>query len=99
MNWDVAHYKDFPDIKFTHKTTNNIVLGGHPGYLLSGTFRDPTSDTLQKITTIGTILGDKAYSVSFTSSAGGTNYLFYNPIYLQMIKSFEVVPQEVVPKT
>ncbi len=54
---DAADYKDFPDIRFSQNTTNNIVLAGHPGYLLNGTFRDPTSDALQRFTNIGTIIG------------------------------------------
>jgi hypothetical protein len=39
MRGDVANYKDFPDIKFTDSTTSNIVLAGHPGFFLNGTFR------------------------------------------------------------
>jgi hypothetical protein len=50
MLGDEADYKDFPDIRFTQNTRNNIVLAGHPGYLLNGTFRDPASDALQRIT-------------------------------------------------
>ena len=91
MRGDAADYKDFPDIRFNQNTTNNIVLAGHPGYLLNGTFRDPTSDALQKFTNIGTIIGDKAYSVKYYSPA--ETYPVYNTIYLQMIKSFEVIPQ------
>ncbi len=45
---DAADYKDFPDIRFNQNTTNNIVLAGHPGYLLNGTVRDPTTDELQR---------------------------------------------------
>jgi hypothetical protein len=78
MRGDKADYKNFPDIRFTNNATSNIVLAGHPGYLLNGTFRDPTSDALQRFTDIGTIIGDKVYSVIY---------------YLQMIKSFEVIPQ------
>lgn len=44
MLGDTADYKAFPDIRFNQNTTNKIVLAGHPGYLLNGTFRDPTSD-------------------------------------------------------
>jgi hypothetical protein len=43
---DAADYKAFPDIRFNQNTTNNIFLAGHPGYLLNGTYRDPTSDAL-----------------------------------------------------
>ncbi|MGB6590527.1 MAG: hypothetical protein WBE68_03365, partial [Candidatus Nitrosopolaris sp.] len=57
-------------------------LARHPGYLLNGTFRDPTSDALQKFTNIGTIIGDQAET-----------YPVYMTIYDQMIKSFEVIPQ------
>jgi hypothetical protein len=87
---DVADYKDFPNIMFNQNTTNNIVLAGHPGYLLNGTFRDPTSDALQRFTNIGTIIGDKVYSVIYYSPA--YTYPVYNMLYLQMIKSFEVRP-------
>jgi hypothetical protein len=66
---DSADYKDFPDIRFNQNTTNNIVLAGHPGYLLNGTFRDPTSDALQRFTNIGTIIGDKVYSIIYYSPA------------------------------
>ncbi|MFY9798164.1 MAG: hypothetical protein WAJ93_20935, partial [Candidatus Nitrosopolaris sp.] len=70
MRWYVADYKYFPGtIRFNQNTTNNIILAGHPGYLLNGTFRDPTSDALQKFTNIGTIIGDKAYSVKYYSPA------------------------------
>ena len=44
---DAADHKDFPDMRFIQNTTSNIVLAGHSGYLLNGTFRDPTSDALQ----------------------------------------------------
>ena len=91
MLGDAADYKDFPDIRFNQNTTNNIVLAGHPGYLLNGTFRDPTSDALQRFTNIGTIIGDKVYSIIYYSPA--ETYPVYKTIYLQMIKSFEVIPQ------
>jgi hypothetical protein len=88
---DAADYKDFPDIRFNQNTTNNIVLAGHPGYLLNGTYRDPTSDVLQRFTNIGTIIGDKVYSIIYYSPA--ETYPVYRTIYLHMIKSFEVIPQ------
>jgi hypothetical protein len=91
MLGDAADYKDFPDIRFNQNTTNNIVLVGHPGYLLNGTFRDPTSDTSQKFTNIGTIIGDKVYSIIYYSPP--ETYPAYRTIYDQMIKSFEVIPQ------
>ncbi len=91
MLGDAADYKAFPDIRFNQNTTNNIVLAGHPGYMLNGTFRDPTSDALQRFTNIGTIIGDKVYSIIHYSPA--ETYPIYNTIYDQMIKSFEVIPQ------
>jgi len=90
MLGDAADYKDFPDIRFNQNTTNNIVAG-HPGYLLNGTFRDPSSDALQRFTNIGTIIGDKVYSIIYYSPA--ETYPVYRTIYDQMIKSFEVVLQ------
>jgi Flp pilus assembly protein TadD len=96
MLGDAADHKDFPDIRFSQNTTNNIILAGHPGYLLNGTFRHPTSDALQMFTNIGTIIGDKVYSVIYYSPA--ETYPIYNMKYLQMIKSFEVVPQKSSPE-
>jgi hypothetical protein len=58
---------------------------------LNGTFRDPTSDALQRFTNIGTIIWDKVYSIIYYSPA--KTYPVYNTIYDQMIKSFEVIPQ------
>ena len=92
-----ADYKDFPDIRFNQNTTNNIVLAGHPGYLLNGTFRDPISDALQRFTNIGTIIGDKVYSIIYYSPA--ETYPVYSTIYLQMIKSFKVPQRSNVEKT
>lgn len=88
MRGDVAS-KDFPDIKFTINTTSSVVLAGHPGFFLAGTFRDPTSDALQEFTNIGTIIGDKEYSVIYYSPE--QTYPVYSTIYSKMIKSFEVI--------
>jgi hypothetical protein len=92
MRGDVADSKDFPDMRFTTNTTGNVVLAGVPGFLLNGTFRDPSSDALQEFTNIGTIIGDKEYSVIYYSPA--QTYPVYSTVYLQMIKSFEVMPQK-----
>jgi hypothetical protein len=70
---------------FNNYTTGNVVLTGHPGCLLNDTFRDPTSDALQKFTNIGTIIGYKVYSIIYYSPV-------YNTICLQIIKSFDVIP-------
>jgi protoporphyrinogen oxidase len=52
----------------------------------------PTSDALQRFTNIGTIIGDKVYSIIYYSPA--ETYPVYRTIYDQMVKSFEVVPQK-----
>jgi hypothetical protein len=88
MRGDAADYKDFPDIRFMQNTTYSIILAGHPGYLLNGTFRDPTSDALQRFTNIGMVIGDKVYSIIYYSPA--ETYPVYRTVYDQMIKSFEI---------
>ena len=45
MLGDAADYKHFPDIRFIQNTTNNIVLAGHPGYLLNGRSRTQQMST------------------------------------------------------
>jgi tetratricopeptide (TPR) repeat protein len=92
MLGDAADYKAFPDIRFNQNTTNNIVLASHAGYLLNGTYRDPISDALQRFTNIGTIIGNKVYSIIYYSPA--YTYPVYSTIYHQMIRSFEVIPQK-----
>ncbi len=82
MLGDIADYKNFPDIRFSQNTTNSIVLADHPGYLLNGTFRDPSSDTLQRFTNIGTVIGDKVYSIIYYSPA--ETYPVYRTIYDQL---------------
>jgi hypothetical protein len=49
MLGDAPDHNDFPDIRFNQNTTNNIVVAGHTGYLLNGTFMDPTTDELLNI--------------------------------------------------
>jgi hypothetical protein len=58
---------------------------------LNGTFKDTSSDALQRFTNIGTIIGDKLYSVIYYSPSG--TYPIYRMIYLHMIKSFEGITQ------
>lgn len=61
-----------------------------------GTFRNPTSEALQRFTVrftttnIRTDIGDKVYSVIYYSHA--KTYPDYNTICNQMINLFEVVP-------
>jgi hypothetical protein len=88
MRSDLANYRAFPDIKFTINTTSNVVLAGHPGFLLVGTFKDPASGVLDGFSNIGTIIGSKAYSIQYYSPE--QTYPVYSTIYSKMIKSFEV---------
>jgi hypothetical protein len=81
-------------MRFTQDTTDNIVVAGHPGYLLNGTFRNPTSDALQRFTNIGTMIEGKEYSVIYYSAA--ETYPVHSKTYLHMIKSFEVMHKIII---
>jgi hypothetical protein len=84
-----------PHIKFTIHTTSNVVLAGHAGFLLAGTFkRDPTG-ALEGFSNIGTIIGDKAYSIQYYSPE--QTYPVYHTTYSQMIRSFEFIPPYTCP--
>jgi hypothetical protein len=95
MHGDAADSKDFPDIEFTNNTTSDVELTGHPGYLLNGTFTDPNSGALYGFTNIGTIIGDKAYSVIYYSPV--QRFPVHIPTFSQMIESFEILPQQSQP--
>ena len=85
-----------PYIKFTTHTTSNVVLAGHPGFLLAGTFkRDPTSGVLEGFSNIGTIIGDKVYSIHYYSPE--QTYPVYRTTYSQMIRSFQLIPTYICP--
>ena len=85
-----------PNIKFTVHTTNNVTLAGHPGYLLAGTFkRNPSSNALEWFSNIGTIIGNKVYSILYYSPE--KTYPVYHPTYLQMIRSFALIPPYMCP--
>ncbi|MFZ0510436.1 MAG: hypothetical protein WAM14_02420 [Candidatus Nitrosopolaris sp.] len=85
-----------PYIKFTAHTTSNVVLAGHPGFLLAGTFkRDPTSGVLEGFSNIGTIIGDKVYSIHYYSPE--QTYPVYRTTYIQMIRSFQLIPTYICP--
>lgn len=88
MRWHGGNPKDFPDINFTFYTASNVVLASHPGFLLNGTFKDPTSGVFEEFGNIGTIIGTEAYSLQYYSSE--QTYPVFRTIYNKMIKSFEV---------
>ena len=83
-------------IKFTTHTTSNVVLAGHPGFLLVGTFkRNPTSGALEEFSNIGTIIGNKVYSLQYYSPE--QTYPVYGTTYSQMIRSFQFIPTYICP--
>jgi hypothetical protein len=85
-----------PNIKFTIHTTNNVTMAGHPGFLLAGTFkRNPSSNALEWFSNIGTIIGNKVYSIIYYSAE--KTYPLYYPTYLQMIRSFALIPPYMCP--
>jgi hypothetical protein len=85
-----------PNIKFTIHTTNNVTLANHPGFLLAGTFkRNPSSNALEWFSNIGTIIGNKVYSILYYSPE--KTYPVYHPTYLQMIRSFALIPPYMCP--
>ena len=85
-----------PNMKFTNHTTSNVVLAGHPAYLLGGTFkRDPASGVLEGFSNFGTIIGNKAYSIQYYSPV--QTFPLYRTTYNQMIRSFGLLPPEVIP--
>lgn len=85
-----------PHIKFTIHTTSNVTLAAHSGFLLAGTFkRDPTSNVLESFSNIGTIIGNKVYSIQYYSTE--QTYPVYRSIYNQMIRSFGLTPAYICP--
>jgi hypothetical protein len=64
-----------------------VVVAGKPAYTLIGTYELPSSG-LQKLMEIGTIIGDKAYSVQYIADA--PRYADYLPIVQKMISSLVI---------
>ena len=56
---------------------SSSILAGEPAYTLIRTYELPSSD-LQKLMEVGTIIGDKAYSVQYIADA--PRYADYLPI-------------------
>ncbi len=67
-------------------STNSSILG-KSAYRLIGTYQDPSAG-LQKIMEVGTIIGDKAYSVQYIADA--PRYSEYLPTVQHMIGSLQV---------
>jgi hypothetical protein len=71
-----AHFVAFTDyenrpsyfhaFRLLELNTNSLILAGKPAYTLIGTYQDRG---LQKLMEIGTIIGDKAYSIQYIADA------------------------------
>jgi hypothetical protein len=87
-----AHFVAFTDyenkpsyfhaFKLLELSTNSSILAGKPAYTLIGTYQDRSAG-LQKLMEIGTIIGDKAYSVQYIADA--PKYSDYLPTVQKMI--------------
>jgi eukaryotic-like serine/threonine-protein kinase len=73
--------------KLLELSTNSSILAGKPAYTLIGTYQDPSAG-LQKLMEIGTIIGDKAYSVQYIADA--PRYTDYLPTVQKMIDSLAI---------
>jgi hypothetical protein len=58
----------FHAFKLLELNTNSSILAGRSAYTLIGTYEPPSSG-LQKLMEVGTIIGDKAYSVQYIADA------------------------------
>jgi hypothetical protein len=68
-------------------STNSSILAGKPAYTLIGTYQDRSAG-LQKVMEIGTIIGDKAYSVQYIADA--PKYSSYFPAAQKIIGSLVI---------
>ena len=92
-----AHFVAFTDyesrtsyfhaFKLLELGTNSSILAGKPAYTIIGTYQKPLFG-LQQIMEIGTIIGDKAYSVQYIVDA--PRYGDYLPIVQKMIDSLMI---------
>jgi hypothetical protein len=77
----------FHDFKLLELSTNSSILVGKSAYTLIGTYQDPSAGS-QKIMEVGTIIGDKAYSVQYIADA--PRYSDYLPTVQKMIDSLVI---------
>jgi hypothetical protein len=103
-----AHFLAFTDyenrpsyfhaFKLLELSTNSILVG-KPAYTLIGTYELPSSG-LQKLMEVGTIIGDKVYSVQYIADAPRfTDYLptVQKMISLLVIKNYIETGMESIP--
>jgi hypothetical protein len=77
----------FHALKVIELSTNSSILAGKPAYMLIGTYQDRSAG-LQKLMEMGTIIGDKAYSVQYIADA--PKYSDYLPTVQKMIDSLVI---------
>jgi hypothetical protein len=77
----------FHDFKLLELSTNLSMLVGKSAYTLIGTYQDPSAGS-QKIMEVGTVIGDKAYSVQYIADA--PRYTDYLPTVQKMIDSMQI---------
>ena len=77
---------NFHDFKLLELSTNSSLLGKSV-YTLIGTYQDPSAGS-QKIMEVGTVIGDKAYSVQYIADA--PRYSDYLPTVQKMIDSLVI---------
>jgi tetratricopeptide (TPR) repeat protein len=77
----------FHAFKLLELSTNSSILAGKPAYTLIGTYQDPSSG-LQKLMEVGTIIGDKIYSMQYIADA--PKYSSYFPAAQKIIGSLVI---------
>jgi hypothetical protein len=87
---DYENNVNFHAFKLLELSTNSSILAGKPAYTIIGSYKNP-SFGLQKIMEIGTIIGDKAYSVQYILDA--PKYTDYLPTVQKMIDSMQITSQ------
>jgi hypothetical protein len=65
---DYENNTNFHAFKLLELSTNSSILAGKPAYTIIGTYKLHSSG-LQKLMEVGTIIGDKAYSVQYIADA------------------------------
>ena len=93
-----AHFVAFTDyenrtsyfhaFKLLELSTNSSILVGKPAYTIIGTYEGPSGAGLQKLLEIGTIIGDKAYSLQYIADA--PKFSGYLPAVQKMIGSLVI---------
>ena len=84
---DYENNTNFHAFKLLELNTNSSILAGKPAYTIIGTYQKPPFG-LQQLMEIGTIIGDKAYSIQYIADA--PRYTDYLPTVQKMIESLVI---------